>query len=109
MAEIHEVIAGLLAVVQHLISAYEVTRNPGNLDFLIYQVSKLLGFLVAVTYCSTQVLDAIGQVLTLLEGIQSSCSLTSVEGYVPEVVFENHRGRLRLNIAKEQIEYLALR
>jgi hypothetical protein len=105
MAELHEVIAGICAVVRHLISSYEVIRDPGNLDYLIYQVSKLLRILVAVSYCSTQVLDAIGQGLTLLEEIESSSSLI-VGGYVPQLASENRRGRPRLNITKEQIEYL---
>ena len=106
MAELHEAIAGICIVIQQLICSYEIVRDPGNLDFLIYQVSKLLRILVAVGYCSTQVLDAVGQSLALLEGIQSPCHLTSVEGYVPELEIGNCRGRPRLNISKEQIEYL---
>ena len=106
MADLHEVVAGVCAVVRHQIYSYEASRHPGNLDFLIYQVSKLFRILLAVAYCSTQVLDVIGQGLAILEGIQSSCSLTSVAGYVPEIVTENRRGRPRLNITKQQMEYL---
>ena len=96
-------LAGVCAVVRHQIYLYEASRHPGNLDFLIYQVSKLFRILLAVT----QVLDVIGQGLAILIlGIQSSCSLTSVEGYVPEIVTENRRGRPRLNITKQQMEYL---
>ena len=106
MAELHEAIAGVCVVIQRLVSSYEVTRDPGNLDFLIYQVDKLLRILVVVAYCSTQVLDAIGRSLTLLEELQNSCALVSVEGYVPQVDFGNRRGRPRLTVTKEQIEYL---
>ena len=109
MAELHEAIAGLCVVIQRIVrSGYQVSRDPCNLDLLIYQVSKLLGILIAVTYCSDQVLDAasVGQSLTLLEELQSSSSLTSVEGYVPQLSSGNGRGRPRLCITKEQIEYL---
>ena len=105
MAELHEAIAGLCVVIQRIVRSYQVSRDPCNLDLLIYQVSKLLGILIAVTYCSDQVLDAVGQSLTLLE---SSSSLTSVEGYVPQLSSGNGRGRPRLCITKEQIEYLGL-
>ena len=69
MAELHEAIAGLCVVIQRIFRSYQVSRDPCNLDLLIYQVSKLLGILIAVTYCSDQlqVLDAVGQSLTLLE------------------------------------------
>ena len=66
-------------------------------------MSKLL---VAVAYFSTQALDTIEQSLALLEGIQSSGHLTSVEGYVPELEIGNCRGHPRLNIFKKQIAYL---
>ena len=97
MAELHEAIAGLCVVIQRIVRSYQVSRDPCNLDLLIYQVSKLLGILIAVTYCSDQlqVLDAVGQSLTLLEELRSSSSLTSVEGYVPQLSSGNGRGRPR--------------
>ena len=106
MAELHEAIAGLCVVIQRIVRSYQVSRDRCNLDLLIYQVSKLLGILITVTYCSDQVLDAVGQSLTLFEELQSSSSLTSVEGYVPQLSSGNGRGRPRLCITKEQIEYL---
>ena len=58
MAELHEAIAGLCVVIQRIFRSYQVSRlDPCNLDLLIYQVSKLLGILIAVTYCSDQVLS----------------------------------------------------
>ena len=48
----------------------------------------------------------LSQSLTLFEELQSSSSLTSVEGYVPQLSSGNGRGRPRLCITKEQIEYL---
>ena len=96
----------LLVFVERIICSYQLGRDPCDLDLLIYQVAKLLGILTTVAYCSDQVLDAVGQSLTLLEELQSSCSLASVEGYVPQVSSGNIRGRPRLNVTKEQIEYL---
>ena len=58
-----EAIAGLCVVIQRIVRSYQVSRDPCNLDLLIYQVSKLLGILIAVTYCSDQVLDAVGQIM----------------------------------------------
>ena len=45
------------AVIQCIVCSYQVSRDPCS---FIYQVSKLLAILIAVTYCS-------GQSLTLLE------------------------------------------
>jgi len=109
MAELHEAIAGLCGTIQRIICSYQLGRDPCDLDLLIYQVAKLLRILTTVAYCSDQVLDAVGQSLTLLEELQSSCSLASVEGYVPhvpQVSSGNIRGHPRLNVTKEQIEYL---
>ena len=106
MAELHEAIAGLCGTIQRIICSYQLGRDPCDLDLLICQVAKLLRILTTVAYCSDQVLDAVGQSLTLLEELQSSCSLASVEGYVPQVSSGNIRGRPRLNVTKEQIEYL---
>ena len=92
--------------IQRIICSYQLGRDPCDLDLLIYQVAKLLRILTTVACCSEQVLDAVGQSLTLLEELQSSCSLASVEGYVPQVSSGNIRGRPRLNVTKEQIEYL---
>lgn len=107
MAEIHEAIAGICVAIQHLVVSYDAIRDPGSLDCLIYQVGKLLRILVVVAYCSNHVLEAIGRSLTLLEELQGSSSLTGFEqGYVLELIFGNRRGRPRLNITQEQIEYL---
>ncbi len=83
-----------------MVSSYDVTRDPGSLDFLIYQVGKLLRILLAVTYCRTHVLDAIGQSLTLLEELQVSHSFTDEERYIAQTVYRHCRGRPTLNVTK---------
>ena len=105
MAEVDEAVAGICVAVRHLVHSYDAVRDPGNLDFLIYQAGKLLRILIAVSYCSDHILEAIGQSVTLLEELQNPCSLT-VQGYTPGVVSLNRRGRPRLAITKEQLEYL---
>ena len=47
------------AVIQRIVCSYQVSRDPGSLDLLIYQVYKLLRILIAVT-CAR--LTAVGKV-----------------------------------------------
>ena len=44
--------------------------------------------------------------LTLLEELNSSQSMVNEQGYTPQLLMENRRGRPRLDIEQEQLEYL---
>lgn len=50
--------------------------------------------------------EAVGVALSLLEELNRSCSVRSPCGYVPVVFHENSRGRPRLEVKQEQLEYL---
>ena len=92
--------------IQHLLALYELHRNPDELDFLLYQVNKLFRIVVSVDSVNREVVDAIAVSLGVLEELQRSESVVETSGYVPQLLTQGSRGRPRLDIRKEQLEYL---
>lgn len=87
------------------IVSYEESKEPGVLDALVYQVHRLYRMVLSVS-CSTDVLEAIGTSLTLLQDLNNSQTLRSGFGYEPQIVLEGRRGRPKLGIQQDQLEYL---
>ena len=53
--------------VQRLTISYDVSRDPKDLDFLVFQVNKLYRILLAYDRSNNDVLEALGISLRLLE------------------------------------------
>ena len=77
-----------------------------NLDCLVYHVDRLYRILLAINACSNNVLEAVGMSLSLLEELNRAQSMENEHGYTTQVLLENHRGRPRLDVKQEQLEYL---
>ena len=103
MSELADAIVAVSQGVQRLLTSYEVSRNPDELDFLLYQVHKLYRIAAALNGCNNEVLETIGIGLSLLQELQD---VVNTDGYAPQLLTETCRGRPRLDIKKEQLEYL---
>ena len=104
--EMLEAVVVVCQRVQRLVACYEEGREPDKLDCLVYHVDRLHRTLLAINTCSNNVLEAVGMSLTLLEELNSSQSMVNEQGYTPQLLMENRRGRPRLDIKQEQLEYL---
>ena len=104
--ELLAAIVGVCQRVQQLVACYEEARDPDKLDCLVYHVDRLHHILLELNTCSSEVLEAVGLSLTLLEELNRSHSTREECGYTPGVLRENRRGRPRLDIQVEQLEYL---
>ena len=104
--ELLEAIVGLCQRVQRLVACYEEGREPDKLDCLVYHVDRLHRTLLGINACSNSVLEAVGMSLTLLEELNRAQGMESEHGYTTQVLQENRRGRPRLDVKQEQLEYL---
>ena len=104
--ELMEALLHLCRMVQRLVKCYEEGRESESLDSLIYSVERLYRVLLGLGTCSTDVLEAIGVSITLLQDLSTSQHVAYVCSYVPDTIIENSRGRPKLNITQEQLEYL---
>lgn len=101
-------------VVRNSLAAYDRRRDPNELDHLIYQVTKLYRLAKLMATSTDDALEEIGKSLSILEelqqvqnsmmiGAESNCS---IGGYGVQQVMNGCVGRPRLNVTKEQLEYL---
>ncbi len=107
--ELAEALIEVCRGVQRILTTYEVNRDPDELDFLVYQVNTLYRIVIPLSSCSSEVVEVLVEVgvsLSLLQEVQRSERVVSTGNYVPQLVPGNGRGRPRLNIQKEQLEYL---
>ena len=114
--EILEALVRVYHSVRNALVVYGQRRDPNELDHIVYQVTKLYRLAKLVDVATNDVLEEIGCSLSILEEIQSSSMLgngtSPLElqqscGYKPSVLIgENMVGRPRLDIPKEQLEYL---
>ena len=104
-SELYDAVVQVCRRVQHLVDSFTRNRDPRELDYLIFQVSKLNRILLAVN-CGDEILEALGQSLTLLQALQDSGGFQNLHGYAAPRLVENRRGRPRLDIRREQLEYL---
>lgn len=89
--------------VLRVVNTYDRTKDPSDLDFLVFQVSKLYRILACVLPDS-EILCTINTALNFLE----CCEIEVQENtsYSPQVLDTGQRGRPQLHVPKEHIEYL---
>lgn len=104
-SELYDAFIEVCRRVQHLLDAFTRNRGPRELDYLIFQVSKLNRLLLAIN-CGDAIVEALGESLTLLQALQDSGGFENVHGYVAPSLVENRRARPKLDIRREQLEYL---
>ena len=89
-----------------VLNVYDRTRDPSDLDFLVYQVSKLYRIL-ACTLPDSEILCTVDTALNYLECCEMEIQVSHENRrYTPKVFDTGHRGRPQLHITKEHIEYL---
>ena len=86
--------------------SYEGSQDPGELDFLVYQIYRLYRILRSVDSCEDYVLEDMAHSLTLLEGLQQLEDIEVGVDIAPEVIRTQRRGRPRFDIRPDQLEYL---
>ena len=88
-----------------LLNAIDGSENEGDLDSVIYQVTKLYRIARLLDSSTEETLEAIGQSLTIFENLQEN-TLGSQVAYGPGLIATDRSGRPRLDVRKEQLEYL---
>ena len=78
--------------------------NENDLDGIVYQVTKLYRLARLLTTTTEETLQAIGQSLTSFERMQYK--LDCDVAYGPGLIATGSSGRPRLDVRKEQLEYL---
>ena len=105
--ELLGVVADVCRRVQRLVTYYEEGRESGTLDCLVFHVDRLRRLLVAVDDVyntgSSDVLEGVGMALSFLEELNHGWNES---GYVSQILYENVRGRPRLEVKQDQLEYL---
>ncbi|XP_062514261.1 uncharacterized protein LOC134189884 isoform X2 [Corticium candelabrum] len=85
----------------------KVDGESGTLDCLVFHVDRLHCLLVAVddvyNTSSSDVLEGVGMALSFLEELNHG---RNESGYVSQILYENVRGRPRLEVKQDQLEYL---
>ena len=97
-------------------------RDPNELDHLIYQVTKLYHLARLMTASTDDTLEEIGKSLSIFEGLQQAQNsmvpmaakanserravICGSGGYEAQEVMNGRVGRPRLDVSKEQLEYL---
>ena len=98
-----EVIVGKCRTIQRLALCYEESREPDKLDSLIYHVDQLYRSLVQLDI-SNSIVESVGTSLSLIQEIDQSQSVAG--GFTPSVLGSGSRGRPKLEITQQQLEYL---
>ena len=105
--ELLGVVADVCRRVQRLLTCYEEGRESVTLDCLVFHVDRLHRLLVAVDDVyntgSSDVLEGVGMALSFLEELNHG---QNESGYVSQILYENVRGRSRLEVKHDQLEYL---
>ena len=95
--------------VLNLLTAYDRRKDPGELDYLIYQVTKLYRLTKYMSACTDDILEDIATSLSIFEELQlTNAMMIDAGGYVADVAPHqgDQKGRPRLDIPKGQLEYL---
>ena len=100
-----EAVAGVCRRVKQLVASYEEGREPDKLDCLVFHVDRLYRMLLALNV-NNHVLEAVGTGLSLLEELNRLHNDEADIGYTPSTVSGNCTGRPKLDIKREQLEYL---
>ena len=103
--ELLAAVANVCRRIKRMVECYEEGREPDTLDCLVFHVDRLRRILLAMDV-PDEVLVAVGMAHSLIAELNSACRTPNMCGYVPTVVCENVRGRPRLELKQEQLEYL---
>ena len=111
LVRVYQSVRGLLAAYCH-----NPSRDPHDLDHIIYQVTKLYRLAKLLDVATNDALEDIGYSLRILEELQDFSMLGGHGAGAAEpqrfgyeaslLVGENMVGRPRLDVSKEQLEYL---
>ena len=82
--------------IRHLLTFYELHRDPDKLEFLLYQMNKLYHVVATVDGINRDMIDAIAVTFSVLEELQSSESVVETRAYVPQPLAQYCRGCPRL-------------
>ena len=104
-SELLEAVAAVCQRVKRLVACYEEGREPDKLNALVFHVDRLYRILLAVNSCSSDVVEAVGRSLRLLEDLNKAQTEKAC-GYTPQVLQKDGRGRPKLDIKPEQLEHL---
>lgn len=104
--EFNKTLNSLYRIVKHLFDSYCATKDPSELDVLIYQVTKVFRMMRASDRCSTKLLEDVGVGLSLLQDEQNSVEEGSGFGYKPQLLVSSLKGRPGLEISNDQLQYL---
>ena len=89
-SELSEAVVTICRTVQRFLASYEEGREADKLDSLVYHVERLYRILLIADNCGSDVLEAVGKSLTLLQDIHMD-NHTQCE-YVTSVLQENRQG-----------------
>ena len=110
--ELYSALSTLCRAAVQALSSYELSRDPIDLDYLVFQVYKLFRISRTIDVINDQVLESFSSTLALLESLQDMEVESQSESYVT-CTYANYnppsgtgRGRPKLNITCEQLEYL---
>ncbi len=91
-----------------MLALYEVSKDPGELDYLIFQVDKLYRIIKSLEQYSDEIVHDLSQILSILLQCQNDehrgsdiCSMQA-----SRVLHIGSTGRPRLDISEQQLEYL---
>lgn len=112
-SELLETLLRVYNTVRNLLALYDRRRDPNELDHIVYQVTKLYRVAKLLDAATNDTLEEIGYSLRILEDLQDSQSMMANTeplcrlGYAANVVAGgNMVGRPRLDVPKDQLEYL---
>ena len=101
-SELSEAVVTICRTVQRFLASYEEGREADKLDSLVYHVERLYRILLIADNCGSDVLEAVGKSLTLLQDIHVDTQC----GYVTSVLQEKRRGHPRLDVGQGLLKYL---
>lgn len=103
-----DVIQRLCRAVFQALRAYETSRDPCELDYLVYQIDKLYRIVKSLDIYPDETLENLSMSFGLMSQIQEQEHLQTDASYayVPNVLVTSSRGRPRLDVRTEQLEYL---
>ena len=93
--------------VSTLLNAFDARRSPDDLDLIIYLTNKLYRISRLLDASTQDTLEAIGRSLSVFEELQQQLMDAAPRAaYEPGLITTGSVGRPRLDVRKDQLEYL---
>ena len=93
--------------VSTLLNAFDARRSPDDLDLIIYLTNKLYRIARLLDASTQDTLEAIGRSLSVFEELQQQLMDAAPRAaYEPGLITTGSVGRPRLDVRKDQLEYL---